>query len=46
MGVYEYFGFRNVGFTYVGKGKVNAQGYPEEGGEGLTMYCMLYEPEA
>jgi len=45
-GVYEYFGFRTVGITHIGKGRVDGEGYPKEGGEGLIMYCMIYEPEA
>ena len=41
--VYEHFGFRVVEAINVGKGKVDAMGWPKEGGEGLTAYAMIYD---
>ena len=42
--VYEHFGFRLVEKITLGKGKVNSLGWPEEGGEGVSGYCMIKDP--
>lgn len=40
--LYERFGFRLVEKVTMGKGQVNALGWPEEGGEGVSGWCMIY----
>ncbi|KAI1619035.1 hypothetical protein EDD37DRAFT_624431 [Exophiala viscosa] len=44
--VYEHFGFRVVEEIVVGKGKVDAQGWPsvDGNGEGVTAWAMIYDP--
>ena len=39
--VYERFGFKVVEELVFGRGKINAEGWPEEGGQGVTGYAML-----
>ncbi len=40
--LYEHFGFHLVEKVTMGKGKVNAFGWPEDGGEGVSGWCMIY----
>jgi hypothetical protein len=42
--VYEKHGFRLVETITFGESKVNAEGWPEEGGEGIKGYCMIFDP--
>ena len=44
VALYERFGFKIVETITLGVGTMNGMGWPEEGGEGLTGYCMIYEP--
>lgn len=41
--VYEHWGFRLVEVVTVGKGSRSAEGWPEEGGEGVSGYAMIYD---
>lgn len=41
--VYKHFGFRLVEIVTVGKGSRNAEGWPEEGGEGVNAFAMIYD---
>jgi hypothetical protein len=41
--VYEHFGFRLVEKITLGRGKHNSLGWPEEGGEGFSGWCMIYD---
>jgi len=41
--VYQHFGFRVVDHITIGVGKINADGWPEEGGQGVTSYAMIYD---
>ncbi len=41
--VYEHFGFRLVEVIRIGKGSGSAAGWPEEGGEGVCGYAMIYD---
>jgi hypothetical protein len=42
--VYTHLGFRTVETIVMGKGYINSQGLREKDGEGMTEYCMIYEP--
>ncbi|KPI42404.1 uncharacterized protein AB675_9466 [Cyphellophora attinorum] len=42
--IYEHFGFKLVDHVVVGKGTHSATGWPEDGGEGVSGYCMIREP--
>ncbi|KAL2414815.1 hypothetical protein ABEF95_010076 [Exophiala dermatitidis] len=44
--LYEHFGFRVVEEIVVGKGKVDAHGWPtpDGSGEGVTAWAMIYDP--
>ena len=44
--VYEYLGFKEVEQIQIGAGKADLDGNLKEGGEGLTIYCMIAEPKA
>ncbi len=43
VSVYEHYGFRICEEVSVGKGKVNLEGWPEEGGEGVTAWGMVWD---
>ncbi|KAL2443890.1 hypothetical protein ABEF95_013279 [Exophiala dermatitidis] len=40
---YEDMGFRVCEEVVIGKGRVNAKGWPEEGGEGVKSWAMIYD---
>lgn len=40
---YEDLGFRVCEEVVIGKGRVNAKGWPQEGGEGVKTWAMLYD---
>lgn len=42
--IYQHYGFRLVDVIRVGVGKRNTLGWPEEGGEGVCAYGMIYDP--
>lgn len=42
-GIYTFYGFRLVEEITVGKGQVDAAGWPLEGGEGVTAYALIYD---
>lgn len=44
--IYKHFGFKLVEKIMVGEGKINPDGWPEEGGEGVSGYCMIFRPES
>jgi hypothetical protein len=41
--VYAHHGFRLVEAITIGAGKVDAKGWPKEGGEGVTAYAMIFD---
>lgn len=41
--VYEHFGFRLVEEITIGRGSIDSEGWPREGGEGVTAYAMIYD---
>lgn len=41
--VYKHYGFRLVETLKIAVGSRNAVGWPEEGGEGVCGYCMIYD---
>ena len=43
MEVYKHFGFRVVETIRVGVGARSKEGWPEEGGEGVCAYAMIYD---
>lgn len=44
VAIYEHFGFRLVEHVVVGKGTHSKSGWLEEGGEGVSGYCMIRMP--
>ncbi|KIW66645.1 hypothetical protein PV04_05956 [Phialophora macrospora] len=42
VNVYQHFGFRIAETITVGKGKVDAAGWPAAGGEGVTAWAMIF----
>lgn len=42
--IYEHYGFRLVEKITLGEGRIGATGWPEDGGEGVSGYAMIYEP--
>lgn len=44
--VYKHFGFELVEKIMIGAGKIDPNGWPEEGGEGVSAYCMMFKPES
>ena len=42
--VYTHLGFKEVEQIQIGKGKTDKTGNLKEGGEGITIYCMIAEP--
>lgn len=40
--VYLHWGFKVISEVVVGKGKVNVEGYPDENGEGITLWFMVF----
>jgi GNAT superfamily N-acetyltransferase len=44
-GVYARLGFERCGTVVLGKGKVGADGIGKAGGEGVSIYCMVWWPE-
>lgn len=44
--VYQHYGFRLVEEIRIGVGKRNALGWPEDGGEGVCGYGMIYDPRS
>lgn len=44
-GVYAKLGFERCGTVVLGKGKVGADGLGKVGGEGVSIYCMIWWPE-
>lgn len=40
--VYKHFGFEIIEEVHVGKGEVDRSGHREEGGEGVSMWVMVY----
>lgn len=44
--VYAYFGFRVVDEVRIGEGKADHSGNLVEGGEGILVYGMIFEPNA
>jgi hypothetical protein len=43
--VYAHLGFKEVEQIHIGKGKVDITGNLKEGGEGITIYFMIVEPQ-
>ena len=43
--VYAHLGFKEVEQIQIGKGKADITGNLKEGGEGITIYCMIVEPQ-
>ena len=41
--IYAFYGFRLVETITIGKGQVDAAGWPSEGGEGITAYALIYD---
>ena len=44
VAIYQHFGFKLVDQVVVGENTHNKIGWPEDGGEGVSGYCMIYEP--
>lgn len=44
--VYEHLGFLEVDQIQIGEGKTDRTGNLVDGGEGITIYCMIAEPNA
>ncbi|KAM7190199.1 hypothetical protein V8F20_009821 [Naviculisporaceae sp. PSN 640] len=42
--IYKRYGFKLVGEVTVGKGKVGKHGLPKQGGEGVTVWGMIWRP--
>lgn len=42
--VYQHFGWRLLETVWVGKGYVNAEGWPEKDGSGVETFAMIYDP--
>lgn len=42
--IYEHVGFRFVEEVKIGAGEANKDGYRAEGGEGVSLYAMIFEP--
>jgi len=42
--IYAHFGFRLVEAVKIGAGKADKDGYRIDGGEGVTLYAMIFEP--
>jgi len=42
--IYTHFGFRFVEEAKIGAGKADKDGYRVEGGEGVSIYAMIFEP--
>lgn len=40
--VYKYYGFEVIEEVHVGKGEVDSRGHRVEGGEGVSMWAMVY----
>ena len=43
--VYAHLGFKEVEQIQIGKEKADTRGNLKEGGEGITIYCMIVEPK-
>ena len=43
VGVYEHYGFRVCEEVTIGVGRVDADGWPKEGGEGIKAWGMLWD---
>lgn len=44
VAIYTHWGFELVDHVTVGTGTVGKTGWPEENGEGVSGYCMIYRP--
>jgi hypothetical protein len=44
--VYAHLGFREVEQIQIGAGKASPDGNALDGGEGISIYCMIAEPDA
>lgn len=40
--IYKYYGFEVIEKVHVGKGEVDSRGHRVEGGEGVSMWAMVY----
>jgi len=43
VGVYKHMGFRLLEAVTIGKGKIGTDGWPKEGGDGVTAYIMIFD---